>query len=401
MKTMAKRGALVVLEGVDRVGKSTQALRLSEALKTMSCPTHLVRFPNRLTPIGQMISQYLKGGQQLDDRVIHLLFSANRWEMREQLEQLLSSGTSVIADRYVYSGVAYSAAKPSLDLEWCRLADRGLPKPDSVLYLTASEDSIAAREGFGDERYETKAFQQKVRNNYEKLKEDYWETISADKSEDELHKELLDSVLKTIERCLAVWFHEHSHLLKEKDCISMLLEVIELGISGSKSKKNGFVFKADKQLKPASMRVREAAESLLTLLMNHFNNCPPSPCPPESIIGSSLIDESNLLKYMSIGNNWTHESACDRFKYFVSDNLIMLAVLDQLEPNSKQTVCIIRSPFGKYCWTFAFKQLSKKHKKTLSDQVSRPLPKPDITSTTNTHQIRHFPESMDKIKLTK
>ncbi|CAG2108652.1 unnamed protein product, partial [Medioppia subpectinata] len=36
-----------------------------------------------------------------------------------------------------------------------------------------------------------------------------------------------------------------------------------------------------------------------------------------------------------------------------------------------------------------------------SDQVSRPLPKPDITSTTNTHQIRHFPESMDKIKLTK
>ncbi|CAG2108653.1 unnamed protein product [Medioppia subpectinata] len=228
MKTMAKRGALVVLEGVDRVGKSTQALRLSEALKTMSCPTHLVRFPNRLTPIGQMISQYLKGGQQLDDRVIHLLFSANRWEMREQLEELLSSGTSVIADRYVYSGVAYSAAKPSLDLEWCRLADRGLPKPDSVLYLTASEDSIAAREGFGDERglpkpdsvlyltasedsiaaregfgderYETKAFQQKVRNNYEKLKEDYWQTISADKSEDELHKELLDSVLKTIER---------------------------------------------------------------------------------------------------------------------------------------------------------------------------------------------------------
>ncbi|CAG2161454.1 unnamed protein product [Oppiella nova] len=194
------RGALIVLEGVDRVGKTTQAVRLVEALKSMSRSTQLVRFPDRVTPIGQMISQYLKGDQQLDDRVIHLLFSANRWEMSDQLEQLLSSGTSVIADRYVYSGVAYSAAKPGMDFEWCRQSDKGLPKPDSVLYLTASEDSIASRNGFGDERYETKTFQHRVRNNYDKLREDYWETISADKSEDELHKELLDSVLKTIER---------------------------------------------------------------------------------------------------------------------------------------------------------------------------------------------------------
>ncbi|CAG2112200.1 unnamed protein product, partial [Medioppia subpectinata] len=75
------------------------------------------------------------------------------------------------------------------------------------------------------------------------------------------HSKDLHSTIVAAYQCLAVWFHEHSHLLKEKDCISMLLEVIELGISGSKSKKNGFVFKADKQLKPASMRVREAAES--------------------------------------------------------------------------------------------------------------------------------------------
>ncbi|CAG2161455.1 unnamed protein product [Oppiella nova] len=216
------------------------------------------------------------------------------------------------------------------------------------------------------------------------------------------HSKDLHSTIVAAYQCLAVWFHEHEHLLKEKDCISMLLEVIELGISGSKSKKNGFVFKADKQLKPASMRVREAAESLLTLLMNHFNNCPQSPCPPESIIGSSLIDESNLLKYLSIGNNWTPESSCDRFKYFVSDNLIMLAILDQLEPNDKETVCIIRSPFGKYCWSFTFRQLPRKHNmRTPGEQVSRPLPKPESTPTPTTHPIRHFPESMDKIKSTK
>ena len=116
---MLTRGALIVLEGVDRVGKSTQALRLLEALRVRSLSAQLMTFPNRSTPIGQMISQYLKGDQQLEDRVVHLLFSANRWEMCQQLEDLLTCGTSVIVDRYAYSGVAYSAAKPNLDLEWC------------------------------------------------------------------------------------------------------------------------------------------------------------------------------------------------------------------------------------------------------------------------------------------
>jgi len=210
----------------------------------------------------------------------------------------------------------------------------------------------------------------------------------------------MHSTIVAAYQCLAVWFHEHTHLLKDRDSISMLLEVIELGISGSKSKKNGFVFKADKQLKPASMRVREAAESLLTLLMNHFGFCPPSPCPPETIIGSCLLDESSLLKYMSLGNNLTLESACDRFKYFVNDNLIMLAILDH--PNDRETVCIIRSPFGKYCWSFKFQNLPRKHNfKTFSESVARPLPKSETTSNSSAAQIRHFPESLDKIRLTK
>lgn len=35
---------------------------------------------DRTTPIGQMIDSYLKSQVEMDDHVIHLLFSANRWE---------------------------------------------------------------------------------------------------------------------------------------------------------------------------------------------------------------------------------------------------------------------------------------------------------------------------------
>ena len=61
--------------------------------------------------------------------MIHLLFSTNRWEKREELTKALDAGQHVLIDRYAYSGVAFSAAKAGMDLDWCRGPDRGLPKP--------------------------------------------------------------------------------------------------------------------------------------------------------------------------------------------------------------------------------------------------------------------------------
>jgi len=124
-----------------------------------------------------MIDHYLKGDQQLEDHVIHLLFSANRWEHVTRIKSLLTSGTNVIIDRYAYSGVAYSAAKKGMDFEWCRASDVGLPRPDSVLYLTAPNDVIANRAGFGEEKYEKSDFQSQVKKNYELLIEDNWKVI--------------------------------------------------------------------------------------------------------------------------------------------------------------------------------------------------------------------------------
>lgn len=76
------RGALIVLEGLDRSGKSSQCSRLVSYLEGQGLPSELWRFPDRTTSVGQMISAYLTNASQLDDHTIHLLFSANRWEKR-------------------------------------------------------------------------------------------------------------------------------------------------------------------------------------------------------------------------------------------------------------------------------------------------------------------------------
>lgn len=76
-----------------------------------------------------------------------------------------------MVDRYYYSGIVYSAAKqnPALTLEWARKPDEGLPKPDVCIYLTISSDEAAKRGNFGEERYEKKDMQERVRSLFAEL----------------------------------------------------------------------------------------------------------------------------------------------------------------------------------------------------------------------------------------
>lgn len=84
---------------------------------------------------------------------------------RASIEADIKAGTTVIIDRYYYSGCVYTAAKnnPSLDLAWCRHPEEGLPRPDLCLFLDISAEDAASRGGWGEERYEKKELQDRVR----------------------------------------------------------------------------------------------------------------------------------------------------------------------------------------------------------------------------------------------
>ncbi|KHN98399.1 Thymidylate kinase [Metarhizium album ARSEF 1941] len=160
-----KRGAFIVLEGLDRSGKTTQVKLLEQRFVEQGSRVRAVRFPDRTTPIGQMIDAYLKSDVQMEDHAIHLLFSANRWEAADKIKGLLAAGTTVISDRFYHSGIVYSAAKlnPSLPLSWARAAERGLPRPDLVLFLDLDEETAESRGGWGGELYEKAEMQRRVR----------------------------------------------------------------------------------------------------------------------------------------------------------------------------------------------------------------------------------------------
>lgn len=80
---LTNRGYLIAVEGCDRCGKSTQCFRTKEWLEAQTGrPVEYWKFPDRTTPIGQLINGYLAGGMDMPDEAIHLLFSANRWELK-------------------------------------------------------------------------------------------------------------------------------------------------------------------------------------------------------------------------------------------------------------------------------------------------------------------------------
>eukprot|EP00055_Hartaetosiga_balthica_P012164 m.58258 g.58258 ORF g.58258 m.58258 type:complete len:216 (+) comp7856_c0_seq1:27-674(+) len=168
---MAGRGLLIVFEGIDRCGKSTQVSRLVDSLNKMregSCKR--MQFPDRSTAIGGMINQYLKKEIELDDHSVHLLFSANRWELVNEMKKELQNGTTLIIDRYAFSGVAFTSAK-GMDMDWCKSPDAGLPHPDLFFHFVLNEKEAESRGGFGDERYEVSDFQKKVKAKYSELYE--------------------------------------------------------------------------------------------------------------------------------------------------------------------------------------------------------------------------------------
>nr|CAD7445571.1 unnamed protein product [Timema bartmani] len=180
------------------------------------------------------------------------------------------------------------------------------------------------------------------------------------------------------------------------------MEVVELGISGTKSQgKPGepVRMKDEKELKPASMRVRDAAEALLTLILEQVGYFP-SPCGAQSL--SSLLDEVSLLRHCNSWPGGDATRAVERFRYFVVENSTLLALLEEplgndQDPQPTVTV-LIRGPSGRHAWTMQLRHLPR-HKsgtKYHAPNPGRPVPMANVGVK---HDVKHryFPDNIDKI----
>lgn len=158
---------LIVLEGLDGAGKSTQVKLLKEYLISKGVNLRYLHFPRYDAPLyGNLIGKYLRGDlgsiDQVHPQIVALLFALDRMDASKAIREWLDAGDCVLLDRYVYSNIAYQCAKimmqPQFAADRDALAEElrswifeteynryGIPKPDLNLFLNVPIEFVDAK----------------------------------------------------------------------------------------------------------------------------------------------------------------------------------------------------------------------------------------------------------------
>src|SRR5438552_6553073 len=119
-------GMLIAFEGLDQSGKQTQAELLRDYFKQQGRKARLVSFPDYGTTIGEEIARALQGERDYGPDVMQLLYVANRYERKADLQRWLDGGLVLVADRYLASSIAYGEAQ-GLEPDWLADVQKFLP----------------------------------------------------------------------------------------------------------------------------------------------------------------------------------------------------------------------------------------------------------------------------------
>ncbi len=163
---------LIVLEGLDGAGTTTQTRRLVEHLIARGGKAHGTREPSD-GPIGQLIRQMLTGGhaipgQSIAQSTFGLLFAADRLDhLQREVEPKLAAGVTVVSDRYYHSSLAYQGT--GADRDWITLLNARARRPDLTIFLQVRPEVAAARRvaaGRVQELFEDLRMQEEVAAGY-------------------------------------------------------------------------------------------------------------------------------------------------------------------------------------------------------------------------------------------
>lgn len=150
---------LIVLEGLDGAGKSTQVKRLRAYLESLFGSLDYIHFPRYDAPVyGDLISRFLRGdfgsNENVHPQLVALLFAEDRHGAAPAMKEVLNNGGNILLDRYVYSNIAYQCAKMA-DQEkaeelrnWIfntEYGDFALPKPDLNIFLDVPITFVEAK----------------------------------------------------------------------------------------------------------------------------------------------------------------------------------------------------------------------------------------------------------------
>lgn len=165
-------GRLIVIEGLDGAGTTTQTKRLVEHLNANGRKAHATREPSD-GPVGRLIREMLTGdhaieGQKLSQGTFGLLFAADRLDhMQREVDPKIADGTIVISDRWYHSSLAYQGT--GADRDWISMLNSRARRPELTIFLQVRPEIAAQRRAAArrnPELFEDLRMQQEVDAGY-------------------------------------------------------------------------------------------------------------------------------------------------------------------------------------------------------------------------------------------
>jgi dTMP kinase len=203
-------GRLVVIEGIDGAGTTTQVAKLAEKLRSLRIPVRATREPSE-GPFGTLARQVLSGrivvpgGRSPGWATMALLFTADRMDhVESEIAPFIASGGVVVSDRYDASSLAYQSVSSGVDskeaLAWIRSLNRYVRRPELTIVLDVLPEVAAerrARRGDAAQIYEQNEMQRQLAAFYKGLPKhmpnDRIAIIDADGTVEKVHARVWDA----------------------------------------------------------------------------------------------------------------------------------------------------------------------------------------------------------------
>ena len=196
---LQKRGAFIVIEGLDGSGKTTQANLLTAKISRSHNAIYTAE-PSR-GKIGTFIrNSCLYGETRISTTVEALLFAADRMEhVENEIKPAITNGRIVVCDRYVYSSLAYQGSA-DLSVEWIAEINKYALKPDFAVFIDVAPEKVLQRLNRRKSVMENLETQMKVREIYLKsVAKGDLTRIDGDKPLEQVRENLAAVVLKFLE----------------------------------------------------------------------------------------------------------------------------------------------------------------------------------------------------------
>jgi len=188
-------GHLIAFEGLDQSGKQTQAELLRDYWRERGRKARLVSFPDYGTSIGEEIARALSNERDYGPDVMQLLYIANRYEKKPDLQRWLDGGLMLVSDRYTASSVAYGEAF-GLDPVWLTEMQRFLPPASLTILLDIAPDTAVKRKSVDRDRYERDlAMQARVRDSYQRQAQvQEWVVLDGERAKEAIAADVVSAV---------------------------------------------------------------------------------------------------------------------------------------------------------------------------------------------------------------